>query len=188
MSAVETSADVEKRWEVTLSSARLNGITQRWADTAADDAEARRPVVLFLHGWPESWFSWRHQLCAVRAAGCRGIAPDMRGFGGTDVPAHYASYTVYSLAGDMLALLQHLGVASVALVGHDHGANLGWKLTALHPASFGCYCALSVPYAGRPKNPPLERLRSKFGDEREAPAKDVRESHSERRMHMPSVV
>ena len=169
LAATNTSTlmDVETLWGVTLKTARLNGITQRWADTGGDG----RPVVIFMHGWPESWFSWRHQLKAVSAAGYRGIAPDMRGFGGTHAPSHFADYSVFAIAADMHALMQHLGVVFVALVGHDHGANVGWKLALLHPDTFRCYCALSVPYAGRPRQPPIDSLRAKFGDERE-PASD----------------
>ena len=72
-------------WGVELHSADgLNGITQRWADTAKTDAEKALPVILFMHGFPESWFSWRHQLKAVHEAGYRGIAPYMRGYGNPD--------------------------------------------------------------------------------------------------------
>mmetsp|Transcript_87006 Transcript_87006/g.243957 ORF Transcript_87006/g.243957 Transcript_87006/m.243957 type:complete len:361 (+) Transcript_87006:100-1182(+) len=153
-------------WGAVLRSARLHDINQRWADTALGDADLDRPVVLFLHGWPESWFSWRHQLLAVKAAGYRGIAPDMRGYGGTAAPTHVASYGVHALAGDMLALMRHVGAHRVALVGHDHGANLGWKLALLHPEAFVCYMALSVPYGGRTRVPVLENYRQIFGDER----------------------
>jgi pimeloyl-ACP methyl ester carboxylesterase len=156
-------------WGVTLQSAKLNGITQRWADTASTDAERALPVILFMHGWPESWFSWRHQLKACAAAGFRGIAPDMRGYGGTSAPTDVASYNCYVLAADMLALLQHVGAATAALVGHDHGANTGWTLSLLHPDVFTIYCAMSVPYSPRrPDGPaPIEGMRRNFGDERE---------------------
>ncbi|KAL3923680.1 MAG: hypothetical protein SGPRY_004143, partial [Prymnesium sp.] len=153
--------------QVKLQSARLNGIMQRWADTATEESHLCRPVVLFLHGWPGSWFNWRHQLKAVHEAGFRGIAPDMRGYGGTDAPSHMADYNIYSISGDVHALMQHIGVKNAALVGHDHGANAGWKLAALYPQSFGCFCALSVPYGGRSNSPPLSKLRAKFGDERD---------------------
>mmetsp|Transcript_134722 Transcript_134722/g.418709 ORF Transcript_134722/g.418709 Transcript_134722/m.418709 type:complete len:368 (-) Transcript_134722:60-1163(-) len=153
-------------WGVTLHEAKLNGVRQRWADTASGEADRARPVVLFLHGFPELWFSWRHQLKAVHAAGYRGIAPDMRGYGGTEAPAHMAVYNVYALAGDMLALLQHLGVSSAALVGHDHGAQLGWRLALMHPDIFVCYTAMSVPYPPRGPMAPVEGMRKFFGDER----------------------
>lgn len=152
-----------------VRTATLNGIRQRWFDSACTSAERARPVVLFLHGWPESMACWRHQLRTVADAGYRTVAPDMRGYGGTEAPEHFAAYNVYTLAADMLALLQHLGAERAALVGHDHGANLGWKLALLHPASCPAYCALSVPYAGRPAKPPSTMLRARFGDERAPP-------------------
>uniref|UniRef100_A0A7S1FB86 AB hydrolase-1 domain-containing protein n=1 Tax=Noctiluca scintillans TaxID=2966 RepID=A0A7S1FB86_NOCSC len=153
-------------WGVTLHTAFLNGINVRWADTASSDIERARPILLFIHGWPESWFSWRHQLQAAHAKGYRGIAPDMRGYGGTDAPKDAGSYTIYSIAGDMLALLQHLGVPRVGLVGHDHGASAGWKLSLLHPDVFVCYVALSVPGLFPGNQPPVEKYRERFGDER----------------------
>ena len=150
----------------------INGIHMEWADTAttAEERAAGRPAVLFLHGWPESWYSWRFQLAAVKAAGYRGIAPSMRGYGGTEAPDEYASYNVYTLAADALGLLQRLGIERVALVGHDHGANLGWKLCLLHPRVFTAYVAMSVPYGGRPKAAPLSGLRAKFGHEADSGA------------------
>ena len=125
------------------------------ADTAVTAEEREQPAVLFLHGWPESWYSWRFQLAAVKAAGYRGVAPSMRGYGATEAPDDYASYNAYTLAADALGLLQRLGIGRAALVGHDHGANLGWKLCLLHPRVFTVYAAMSVPYGGRPRAAPL---------------------------------
>ena len=107
----------------------------------------------------------RFQLAAVKAAGYRGVAPSMRGYGATEAPDDAASYNTYTLAADALGLLQRLGIARAALVGHDHGANLGWKLCLLHPAIFTAYAAMSVPYGGRPRAAPLSALRAKFGHE-----------------------
>ena len=79
---------------------------------------------------------------AVHEAGYRGIAPYMRGYGEPDASARLtdvAEFNVYRLAGDMLALLQHIGTEKAALVGHDHGANLGWQLALLHPEIFKTY-------------------------------------------------
>ena len=71
--------------------------------------ERERPAVLFLHGWPESWYSWRFQLAAVKAAGYRGVAPSMRGYGGTEAPDDYASYNAYTLVRNLTTLpLHHL--------------------------------------------------------------------------------
>eukprot|EP00617_Octactis_speculum_P019131 CAMPEP_0185762920 /NCGR_PEP_ID=MMETSP1174-20130828/21891_1 /TAXON_ID=35687 /ORGANISM="Dictyocha speculum, Strain CCMP1381" /LENGTH=333 /DNA_ID=CAMNT_0028444809 /DNA_START=23 /DNA_END=1025 /DNA_ORIENTATION=+ len=115
----------------------------------ADTGNVGDPIVFFLHGWPESWFSWRHQLKACAKKGWRGIAPDLRGYGSTDAPEEMAAYNIYSLAGDVLGLLTALGGTQCMLVGHDHGANLAWKLALLHPNVFRSLCAMSVPYAGR---------------------------------------
>jgi pimeloyl-ACP methyl ester carboxylesterase len=150
-----------------VSQAGLNGITIRFADTATTAAEECLPVVLFVHGWPESWFSWRHQLQAVKRAGYRGIAPDCRGYGGTSAPADYREYSVHHIAGDMIALLKHVGAARCALVGHDHGANMGWWLALLHPDTFSCYLAMSVPYGRGRRGGALTAHRRAFGDERE---------------------
>ena len=157
-------------WGVTLHTAELNGITMRWADTAKTAADKAKPIILMMHGWPESWFSYRHQLKAVGATGFRGIAPDMRGYGGTSAPEHAADYTCHTLAADMIALLTHLGASNCALVGHDHGANTGWTLALLHPEVFCMYLAMSVPYNMRraeATTPPIENFRKIFGDERE---------------------
>ena len=94
-------------WHCIMHEGFLNGLTQRWADTAATPEEKSRPVILFLHGFPESWFSWRHQMKAVHEAGYRGIAPYMRGYGDPKGgPTDVAEYNMYRLASDMLALLQ----------------------------------------------------------------------------------
>jgi pimeloyl-ACP methyl ester carboxylesterase len=116
-----------------------------------------------------SWFSWRHQLKAVGAAGFRGIAPDMRGYGGTSAPEHFANYSCHTLASDMMALLQHVGHPTCCLVGHDHGAATGWTLANLHPTVFTCYMAMSVPYNPRRADgpPPFDGMRARFGDERD---------------------
>ena len=63
------------------------------------------PLVLFCHGWPESWYSWRHQMAAVAAAGYRAVAPDMRGYGSTDAPQDVAQYTMLHLVGDMVGVV-----------------------------------------------------------------------------------
>ena len=142
-----------------------NGLSMRYADTAPGDAT--RPLVVFMHGWPESWFSWRHQLAAVHEAGYRCVAPDMRGYGGTDAPAATEDYSVAKRTGDMKALLDHLGAGEAAFVGHDHGAFTGWFLAQLRPEIVSCYMALSVPL--RAKRAPVAPLwfarKAKYGDE-----------------------
>jgi len=149
---------------ITLFSAQLNGITIRYADTATCFADKQRPLVLMLHGWPESWYSFRHQLQAVHAAGFRGVAPDMRGYGGTSSPKAWQSYNSYALAGDALALLQHLNYSHCALVAHDNGASLAWKLALLHPSNFPVFVPMSVAYGGHDSLHLVPRLIKKYGD------------------------
>ena len=158
---------------MTLRTETVNGITMRFADTSVDDTAGRDlPVVLLMHGWPESWFSWRHQLGPLRDAGFRAIAPDMRGFGGTAAPAERAAYGLAHRAADATGLLAHVGARTAALVGHDHGAMTGWQIARLHPDAFPVYAALSVPYTGKPTHASYpDILRKQFGDPREPDAK-----------------
>ena len=83
------------------------------------------PLVLMCHDFPESWYSWRHQIPARAAAGFRAMAPDMRGYGETDAPAEIESYTLLDLVGDLVGLLDALEVESV-VAGHDWGAPVAW--------------------------------------------------------------
>lgn len=118
-------------------------------------AEAGRgfPVVL-LHGFPELWYSWRHQLPALAAAGFHAIAPDLRGYGDTDAPADVASYSMRELTADVVGLLDTIGAERCVLVGHDWGANVAWACVQLHPNRIASLVALSVPYHSRSKEPP----------------------------------
>ena len=105
------------------------------------------PLVLFCHGWPESWYSWRHQMAAVAAAGYRAVAPDMRGYGGTDAPQDARHYTLLHLVGDMVGLLKALGEKQAVLVGHDWGAPVAWHAALMRPDLFSAVVGMSVPYA-----------------------------------------
>ena len=80
------------------------------------------PLVLLCHGFPEGWYSWRHQLKALAEAGFHAVAPDMRGYGETDRPEAIESYTMLHHVGDMVGLLDALGEKQAAIVGHDWGA------------------------------------------------------------------
>jgi len=79
----------------------------------------RGAAVLLVHGFPESWFSWRHQIEALAAAGFRVAAPDMRGYGNSDAPQAIDQYTILHLVGDMVGILDALGAATAVIVGHD---------------------------------------------------------------------
>jgi pimeloyl-ACP methyl ester carboxylesterase len=107
------------------------------------------PLVLLCHGFPESWYSWRHQLRALADAGFHAVAPDMRGFGQTDIPEAIDQYTLLHLVGDMVGLLEALGVAEAAIAGHDWGAPVAWTAALLRPDLFRRVIGLSVPYMPR---------------------------------------
>jgi pimeloyl-ACP methyl ester carboxylesterase len=126
---------------VTLKTAKANNIQMRYAEIGSG------PLVLFCHGWPESWYSWRHQLTAVSAAGFRCVAPDMRGYGGTEAPETIEHYSMLHLVGDMAELVKALGENKAIIVGHDWGAPVAWHAALWRPDLFPAVCAMSVPYA-----------------------------------------
>jgi pimeloyl-ACP methyl ester carboxylesterase len=107
------------------------------------------PLVVLCHGFPESWYSWRHQLSALAAAGFHAVAPDMRGYGRTDSPEAMDQYTLLHLVGDMVGLLDALGAESAVIVGHDWGAPVAWHAALLRPDRFRAVIGLSVPYRPR---------------------------------------
>jgi pimeloyl-ACP methyl ester carboxylesterase len=107
------------------------------------------PLVVLCHGFPESWYSWRHQLPALAAAGFHAVAPDMRGYGRTDSPEAIDQYTLLHLVGDMVGLLDALGAESAVIVGHDWGAPVAWHAALLRPDRFRAVIGLSVPYRPR---------------------------------------
>jgi pimeloyl-ACP methyl ester carboxylesterase len=117
-----------------------NGIRMHLAEAGAG------PVVLMCHGWPESWYSWRHQLEALAAAGYHAIAPDMRGYGQTDKPDAVDQYTMLHLAGDMVGVLDAIGAEQAVIVGHDWGAPLAWRSALFRPDRFKAVVGLSVPF------------------------------------------
>jgi len=111
------------------------------------------PLVLMLHGFPESWYSWRHQLPALAGAGFRAVAPDLRGYGQTDQPPSLEAYDIFQLAGDMVGLVKALGDAPVIVVGHDWGSWVTSQTAVLRPDRFRAVALLSVPYmVRRPMN------------------------------------
>ena len=113
-------------------------------------AEAGKgPLVLLCHGWPESWYSWRHQLVALAEAGFHAVAPDMRGFGETDAPEAIDQYTLLHLVGDMVGVLDALGEPKAVIAGHDWGAPVAWHAALLRPDRFRAVIGLSVPFRPR---------------------------------------
>jgi pimeloyl-ACP methyl ester carboxylesterase len=122
------------------------------------------PLVLLLHGFPESWYSWRHQLSALAQAGYRAVAPDQRGYGDSDKPEPIEAYDQVTLVQDAVGLLDALGEEQAVVVGHDWGAPVAWNMALLHPERVRAVVGMSVPYGGRPSSSPLPRLQATFKD------------------------
>ena len=122
------------------------------------------PVVL-CHGFPELWYSWRHQLPALADAGYRAVAPDLRGYGGSSAPADVDAYDVLSLCGDLIGLLDELGEQQAVFVGHDWGAAIVWTLAQAHPDRVAAVAGMSVPFLPRAPAPPIDIMRRGFGED-----------------------
>jgi pimeloyl-ACP methyl ester carboxylesterase len=131
----------------------VNGIEMHVAECG------KGPLVLMCHGWPELWYSWRHQLAALGEAGFRAVAPDMRGFGQTSAPGDIAAYTIFHNVGDVVALVSALGETRALIVGHDWGAPVAWHCALLRPDIFPAVAAMSVPHRKRGRAAPLETLK-----------------------------
>ncbi len=127
---------------ITQSRVEVNGITLNVAQAG------RGAPVLLLHGFPDRWQLWRHQIPALTAAGFRVIAPDLRGFGESDRPHEVAAYALPTLLDDVTGLLDVLGVDRVAVVGHDWGAGLAWNLAMNRPERVSQLAVVSVGHAG----------------------------------------
>jgi len=122
-----------------------NGIQMHFVE------QGQGPLVMLCHGFPESWYSWRHQLQALASAGFRAVAPDMRGYGQSERPEEIDKYTLLHLVGDMVGLLDALGEPQAVIVGHDWGAPVAWHAALLRPDRFRGVVGLSVPF--RPRLP-----------------------------------
>ncbi|HEX4018506.1 MAG TPA: alpha/beta hydrolase [Frankiaceae bacterium] len=133
---------------------------------AAVAGPADGPAVLLCHGFPESWYSWRHQLLALGDAGYRVIAPDQRGYGQTDAPTAVEAYSQLHLVGDLVGLLEALGIGPAAVVGHDWGGPVAWHAALLRPDVFTAVAGLSVPFSPRVPGAtlPTQGLRAALGD------------------------
>ena len=125
--------------------------------------EGSGPLVIMVHGFPESWYSWRHQLGPIAAAGFTACAIDVRGYGGSDKPQPVSAYTLKAIAGDLIGLADSLSPdASVVLMGHDWGAPIVWNTAFTNPDRIRAVAGLSVPFAGAPLRPFTEIFREHF--------------------------
>ncbi|MHA6779902.1 alpha/beta fold hydrolase [Pseudonocardia saturnea] len=115
-----------------------NGIRQHVVECGAG------PLVVLLHGFPEFWWSWHHQLPALAERGFRAVAVDLRGYGDTDKPPR--GYDLWTLAGDVAGLIGALGETRAHVVGHDWGGLIGWTVAALHPRRVRSLTAVAAPH------------------------------------------
>jgi pimeloyl-ACP methyl ester carboxylesterase len=120
------------------------------------------PVVL-CHGFPEMWYSWRHQMSALAAAGFRAIAPDQRGYGETDRPEPIEAYSMRHLVADLTGMLDQLGIAKCAIVGHDWGGIVAWGAAMMAPDRFEKVAGLNTPFLPRPPVKPTDLFRMMAG-------------------------
>ena len=126
--------------EIAHRTIEANGLRIHFAEAGEG------PLVLLCHGWPESWYSLRHQLQALAEAGCHAVAPDMRGYGETSKPEEVERYTIFHLVGDMVALAAALSPYKAVIVGHDWGAPVAWHAALIRPDRFRGVVGLSVPF------------------------------------------
>ena len=125
--------------------------------------EGTGPLVVLVHGFPESWYSWRHQIGPIAAAGFTACAIDVRGYGGSDKPHEVSDYTLEKIDGDLAGLAEALQPDSPAiLIGHDWGAPIVWNAALTNPARFRAVAGLSVPFSGVPQRPFTEIFRELF--------------------------
>jgi pimeloyl-ACP methyl ester carboxylesterase len=120
------------------------------------------PLVLMLHGFPDLWYAWRHQILALADAGYHAVAPDLRGYGETDAPSAVEDYAMSKMIGDVVGTLDALGAESAVLSGHDWGARVVWHTAQLHPQRVSSLMQLSV--ALDPRLPTTAGMKQWSGD------------------------
>jgi len=119
----------------------LNGVDLHWVEAGPTDG----PPVILLHGFPEFWFAWRHQIPALASAGLRTVALDMRGYGDSSKPPRVGDYRIETLVADVVALIDHFG-GKAHLVGHDWGGIIAWYVAMLSPDRLGRLVILNAPH------------------------------------------
>jgi len=122
------------------------------------------PLVVLVHGFPESWYSWRHQIPALAAAGYRVAAVDVRGYGGSDKPHAIEAYAIKEMCADVAGLVESLGEKQAVLIGHDWGAPIVWHTALFFPDKVRAVAGLSVPHTGRGPAPRVELFKNIYKD------------------------
>jgi len=144
--------------ELDLQNIGTNGIHLRVA------LAGQGPLVILIHGFPESWYSWRHQIPVLAKAGYRVAAPDLRGYGGSDKPHAIEAYAIQPMSSDIDGLIASLGAERAVVIGHDWGAAIAYGTALFHPERVRAVAGLSVPHLGRGPMPGVELFRKIYKD------------------------
>lgn len=142
--------------EIRHEFVNTNGIRMHYAEAGTG------PLVLMCHGFPESWYSWRHQIHALAEAGFHAVAPDMRGYGQSDRPAEVEAYDIFHLTGDLVGLVNTIGGEPTVIIGHDWGAWIIQAAALFRPDLFRAVALLSVPFLPRLSISPSEWEQQKY--------------------------
>jgi pimeloyl-ACP methyl ester carboxylesterase len=126
--------------------ARRTVSTVRHTTSYLESGPSEGPLLIFVHGWPSLGLMWRHQLEHFASRGFHCVAPDMRGYGESSVPAERDAYSMREIAADLMELLQVLGAERALWIGHDLGSTVVWSIASHHPAACRGVVSLGVPY------------------------------------------
>ncbi|MBY0420861.1 MAG: alpha/beta hydrolase, partial [Parvularculaceae bacterium] len=121
------------------------------------------PAVVLVHGWPEIAYSWKNQMPAVAGAGFRAIAPDLKGFGGSEAPKDKALYDIRHVTDDLARLLDALSIDRAVFVGHDWGGLIVWPMAQLHADRVAGVVGVCTPHLAPRAKPPITMLTERFG-------------------------
>ena len=124
----------------------------------------RGPLILCVHGWPELWYSWRHQIAYFSELGYTVAALDVRGYGRSSKPPEIAAYSIRNLASDVASTIDELGNGTAILFGHDWGAPIVWNTALLYPNKVRAVAGLSVPYIPRGPVAFIEMAKAMYTD------------------------
>ena len=138
-----------------------NGIRMHIAE------KGKGPLIVCCHGFPELWYTWRHQIEALADAGYHVVAPDQRGYGQTDRPEPIEAYNIFQLTGDIIGLVNALGESEAIIIGHDWGSAVTQYCSLLRPDIFKAVVLMSVPYLPRMRGttPPIEIMKKIYGED-----------------------
>ena len=144
--------------DIEFKTVKSNGINLRLAMMGDG------PLVIFCHGWPESWYSYRHQLPPVAEAGFRAVSYDVRGYGESDKPHAIEAYTMRNMTDDVVGIIDALGYKTAITIGHDWGGPIALNTAVLNEDRITATGTLSVPFNGRGPMPPLDLWKKVYKD------------------------